>query len=118
MISHHLPAWGVCGQKARALSLFFPFKVMHVPGVPLESEVGVWNRGPVQGVDADKARSVRLAGPHAGTELGVHLFESVWSSDPEGLGAPVCHVMECFPKVLSFLFTLLFRVELNFTSLL
>ena len=91
---------------------------MHVPGVTLESEVGVWNRGPVQGVDADKARSVRLAGPHAGTELGVHLFESVWSSDPEGLGAPVCHVMECFPKVLSFLFTLLFRVELNFTSLL
>lgn len=118
MISHHLPAWGVCGQKARALSLFFPFKVMHVPGVTLESEVGVWNRGPVQGVDADKARSVRLAGPHTGTELGVHLFESVWSSDPEGLGAPVCHVMECFPKVLSFLFTLLFRVELNFTSLL
>lgn len=118
MISHHLPAWGVCGQKARALSLFFPFKVMHVPGVTLESEVGVWNRGPVQGVDADKARSVRLAGPHAGTELGVHLFESVWSSDPEGLGAPVCHVMECFPKVLSFLFTLLFRVEFNFTSLL
>lgn len=71
MISHHLPAWGVCGQKARTLSLFFPFKVMHVPGLPLESEVGVWNQGTVQGVDADKMRLVRLAGPHVGAELGV-----------------------------------------------
>lgn len=118
MISHHLPARGVCGQEARTLSLFFPFKVTRVPGLPLESEVGVWNWGTVQGVDADRARLVRLAGPHAGTELGVRLFESVWSSDLEGLGAPVCHVMECFPKMLSFLFTLLLRVELNFTSLL
>lgn len=115
-----LPAWRVVSRRQGALLSSLQGNVC--PWMVLESKIGGLEVGHSPcglGVDADRGRLVRPAGPHAqALRAGPLVAGPSGGSDLEALGAPVC-MCRCFPKM-SFLFTLHdFSVwNLIFTSLL